>query len=679
MDELLELFVVEGKELVQQASDDLLALEHLEWDLARVDSAFRAVHTLKGSVALFDFGSIGTALHAAEDLLGALREGRVADRRAALDALLACMNTTDVWIDAIAVTEHPPDNAVAQAQDLVAVLNKAMRGEGGLLPATRAPASGVRATGASAAQQARPDWLAALLAREHLRLSLAQAGGATLTAIRYIPGSDCFLLGDDPLALIRSVPELIGLHVEANEPWDLEEFDPFRCNLMIEVLSAASAESVSRVFRFVTDQVKIAEVRLPLDERFEDQASPDGTSQGSDTSQNGRSRSGAQRVLRVDLRRIDALADVVGELFVAKNRLGHLAAEAAASVPDLARALSASQADIARLIGDMHRAVMDVRMTSLDQAFRRLPRAAREIAAGLGKEIRLDIKGAGIEADKTIVDGLFEPLLHVVRNAADHGVETPLVREAKGKPREGHIIVSAGRDGDRIVITVQDDGAGIDPAEVRRAAAARGLLDEASLRQLDDADVLDLVFRPGFSTTSSVTVVSGRGVGMDAVRAALHAMGGRVGITARPGAGTSVRFVVPQAVAITTVVIVTLDDDRFGVPIEVVAETVRIPRSRVVPVQGGNAFVLRNRTIPLLRLSDILARPAAQSAVDVKVLVVIVGGERIGIEVDGFGARMDVVLRPMSGLLAGLPGIQGTALLGDGNLLLVLDVAILIK
>jgi two-component system chemotaxis sensor kinase CheA len=389
-------------------------------------------------------------------------------------------------------------------------------------------------------------------------------------------------------------------------------------------------------------------------------------------------RDGAARTVRVDAARIDALADIIGELVVAKNGLAHLVQQAAESDPKLARALGANQANIDRLVGDMHRAVMAMRMIPLARTFQRFPRQVRDIAGRLGKNIAFSLAGEEVEADKSIVDGIFEPLLHVLRNAIDHGIEDAETRRGAQKPAEGHIRLEARRAGDQIVVSVTDDGAGIDLDAVRQLAKSRNLMDATAIDALDDAAALDLIFAPGFSTASAVTDVSGRGVGMDAVRSAVETLGGRVLVTSTRGAGSTIQLVLPQALVINNIMTVRVGDERFGVPIETVQETMRIAADRIVPIREGEAFVVRNRTLPLLRLADLLDLPRAPRRDDIRVLIAASGGERIGIEVDGFAERFDVVLRPMQGLLSGMPGVLGTALLGDGQVLMVLDLAGLI-
>jgi two-component system chemotaxis sensor kinase CheA len=652
MDELIEQFLIEGRELVQQASDDLMALEESPSDAGRIDSAFRAVHTLKGSVGFFEFAPMGELLHAAEDLLGAVRDGRLTATKSIIGALLDCIGASDAWIDSIERTGTLPSDAD--------VLGRKLR-------SAMAPYLGDAGRSIATAPEVDLAWAAILVARNHDAIGKVEAGQA-ITAVRYTPSTDCFFLGDDPLALIRSVPGLIALEIGARDTWSTENFDPFVCNLLIEALTSAPVNDVRRIFRFVPDQTVIVETQP-------DSAAPQ-AADGSVATEGGREN--AARTLRVDATRIDALADIIGELVVAKNGLTHLVQQAAESDPKLARALGANQANIDRLVGDMHRAVMAMRKIPLARTFQRFARLVRDIAGRLGKDIAFSVAGEDVEADKSIVDGIFEPLLHVLRNAVDHGIEDAETRRGLHKPAEGHIRLEARRASDQIVISVTDDGAGIDLDKVRQLAKSRGLMGAAAIDALDDAAALDLIFASGFSTASVVTDVSGRGVGMDAVRSAVETLGGRVLVTSTRGVGSTIQLVLPQALVINTIMTVRVGGERFGVPIETVQEMMRIAADRIVPIREGEAFVVRNRTLPLLRLADLLDLPRAPRPDDIRVLIANSGDERVGIEVDGFAERFDVVLRPMQGLLSGMPGVLGTALLGDGQVLMVLDLAELI-
>jgi two-component system chemotaxis sensor kinase CheA len=283
------------------------------------------------------------------------------------------------------------------------------------------------------------------------------------------------------------------------------------------------------------------------------------------------------------------------------------------------------------------------------------------------------IEGATTEADKSIVEAIAEPLMHLLRNGLDHGVESEAERAAAGKPAVATIGLRAAREGDRVVIEVEDDGRGIDVARVREVARARGVRSEAALQAMSDDDVVDLIFAPGFSTAFRVTDLSGRGVGMDVVRATVERLGGRVSVSSRPQRGTVVRLALPFTVMMTKVLTVEAAGQVFGIPLDAVVETVKVARDAIVPVGAARAFALRNRTVPVIDLGEALGKQAASSGAEVSVLIVSVAGQLGGLEVDRLGERIDVMLKAPEGLLAGVPGIDGTTLLGDGRVLIVLD------
>jgi two-component system chemotaxis sensor kinase CheA len=654
-DDLLQHFVLEARELVQIAGEDLLALDRSPADAERIDSLFRAVHTLKGSAGLFDFAPLTEILHAAEDVMSAVRDRRLAAAGPVIQPLLRAIAAVEHGVESIARDGAQPPEAEDEAAGLVAALRACLADS----PAA-ANAPPEQRTGPP------PGWIAGLLARHAGVITAAEAAGERLMALRYRPDRDCFFRGEDPLAVVRALPALraVAFALAKGEDEAGGQYDPFACMLEIDILSAAPAGQLNPNLRLLGGQMQMAPVVQPP------AAPPQGT--------------GAQApaMLRIDARRIDALADLAGELVVAKNALAHAAAASLAAIPhaspEVARALTDSQAAIARLVGEMQRGVAGLRSVSLAQTFRRLPRIVRETAGRLDKQVRLEIHGAETTADRLVADGLYEPLLHGLRNAVDHGIETAEARLKAGKPAAGLISLTAVREGDQVIVTVSDDGAGMDPARLRETALRRGLMPEAAIRALDDRASLDLVFAPGFSTAKAVTDVSGRGVGLDAVRRSVEAIGGKVSISSVPGQGSTLRIAVTLAAAVRTLILVRVGGERYGVPLETVAETALVPARAIQKVQGQAAFVLRDRTIPLLALSELLGGPPPPDDADRQVLIAAIGGERVGIAVDGFAERVDVVPRPLCGPLAGLPGAQATAILGDGGVLLVLDLADLI-
>jgi two-component system chemotaxis sensor kinase CheA len=267
----------------------------------------------------------------------------------------------------------------------------------------------------------------------------------------------------------------------------------------------------------------------------------------------------------------------------------------------------------------------------------------------------------------------------VIRNALDHGVESAEARAAAGKPPSATILLRASRVGDRVQVEVRDDGRGVDLTRVREAALARGLVTADALAGMSDEAVMDLIFTPGFSTASEVTSLSGRGVGMDAVRSAVERLGGGVAIESAPGVGTTVRLVMPFTVLMSQVMTVEAGGQMFGIPLEAVVETVRLPRDRISAVGAAQAFVLRERTIPLISLGETLGEGRASDEGDTHVVVAMAAGGLAGLQVDRLGERMEVMLKPMEGLLAGAPGIAGATLLGDGRVLIILDLEALLE
>ena len=659
IDDLLDQFVHEGRDLLQQAAQGILALE--AGDRASLDGANRAFHTLKGSAALFGFAPLEAVLHAAEDLTDAIRSGRVAVTADIADPLLATVGTIERWIEAIALAGSMPGEIAAEAPALVARLRPSLQGAGpGATPlaprgtTTDAGDAPVHHLASRLAMSPAPEWLPALLLRR------PPGSNGPLTALRYRPTADCFFRGDDPLGLLRGVPGLVAVDVRLPAGLSDATLAAFTCHVEILAFSTAPPDDIHKVFRFVPDQVEFADVPP---------RGPDGAV----------APPPRERTVRVDVARIERLADIAGELLVAKNRLGHLARLAETNPAGLARALQENLAEMERLARELHRAVSAVRMVRLGHTLRLLPRLVRETASRLGRSVTLDIEGEGTEAEKRIADGLFEPLLHTVRNAIDHGIEPPPARLAAGKPPEGRIAVHASQSGDRIVVDVTDDGAGIDPAVIRAAAVARGLIEPQAADALSDEGAIDLLFTPGFSTAGTVSAVSGRGVGLDAVRSSLALLGGRVDIASRLGAGTTVRFTIPRATVVTTLITVDVGGQSFGVPIDGVSEILHLPAVRIACVGETAAFALRGNTVPLLPLATLLGLPLTpRSGADAKVLVAQHGTGLVGFEVAGFGERVDAVVRPPHGLLAGLPGLLGNFLLGDGTVMLVLDLATLV-
>ncbi len=386
----------------------------------------------------------------------------------------------------------------------------------------------------------------------------------------------------------------------------------------------------------------------------------------------------SQKVLKVSQDKIDRLMDLIGEMVVAKNALPYLAirAEETFGQRELAREIKAQYSVINRIAEDMQHAIMQVRMLPVGTVFQRFGRLVRDISKKLGKDVQLVIEGEDTEADKNVIEPLADPLIHILRNSLDHGIEMPEVRKKNGKPAQGTLKVSARQEGDRVILDISDDGAGIDTDRVRAKAVERGLIPEDRAALLTEHEAVQLVFLPGFSTAEAISDLSGRGVGMDVVRSAIERINGTVELTSERGKGTLIRMALPLSMAVTNVMMIEAGGRRFGVPMDLIVETVRVNAEDVHHFKSAQTTVLRGRIVPLRSLHELLAldaQPVLNSANELAVLVVRMGNENIGLLVDDFHGTSDIILKPLEGVLSGITGFAGTALMGDGSVLMILN------
>lgn len=387
---------------------------------------------------------------------------------------------------------------------------------------------------------------------------------------------------------------------------------------------------------------------------------------------------GGHRVLKVAQDKIDRLMDLIGEMVVAKNALPYLAqrAETQFGQRELAREIKNQYAVINRIAEDMQHAIMQVRMLPVGTVFQRFGRLVRDLSKRLGKEVQLVIEGEDTEADKNVIESLADPLIHILRNSLDHGIELPADRVAAGKPAQGTLRVQARQEGDRVILDISDDGAGINTARVRAKAVERGLIPADRADALSEAEAVQLIFLPGFSTTDSISDLSGRGVGMDVVRSAVERINGTVSLSSERGQGTRIRLTLPLSMAVTHVMMIRAAGCRFGVPMDLIVETVRVPAEDIHRFKQAQTVVLRGRVVPLRPLNQMLALeepPRLNAEGEHAVLVLRWGGEQIGLIVDEFDGTCDIILRPLEGVLGGLAGFAGSALMGDGSVLMILN------
>jgi two-component system chemotaxis sensor kinase CheA len=797
---LLLQFMQESRDGLQEIASRLLALERQPDDPELMESLFRVVHTLKGNCGLFEFPEMFRVLHAAEDLMSAVRDGQAAYDREMADLLLEAMDFVARQFDDIELAGQPDPAQAAPCAELVARLRQRCGMQ--LAQDSQDAHQATRRAAEEAARSRMAESLARVPASLRMAWADAARNGETLLWVEYTPEPECFFKGEDPLRLATQMPGVLWRCVLPGSAWPaLAELDAYRANLVFQAVATADRGLLDEHFRYVPGQFWITalpaaaiEVKdqtrandalmivqtqndalwalegapwvpghlkaavttiancmravgrmdvLPALEACAEEAlaqssvapvvawierhaqvqavaevdevigkadlQEDITETGiaapvavaaapaaaalppaavdADVPANFGRRaedSNGARVLKVEQEKVDRLMNLIGEMVVARNGLPYLAsrAENQYGERELGRDIRAQHAVINRIVEEMQDAIMQVRMMPVSFVFQRFPRLVRDIARKLGKEVQLLLEGETTEADKNVIEALADPLVHLVRNALDHGMETPEERRAAGKPATGKLVMSARQEADCVVIEIADDGRGIDPAVIRRKAYARGLVDEAALERMSDREAVNLVFLPGFSTAEAVTDLSGRGVGMDAVRTAIERLHGSVQLESQAGQGTRLQLSLPLSMAVTNVMIVQSGGVQYGLPMDAVVETVRVPAADVHRIKQHNAAVLRGRIVPLLELNSLLGLDTPQCCNEHDewaTLILRVHGQYLGLVIDDFREVVEVILKPLSGVLAGLTAYAGSALLGDGSVLMVINPKELLK
>ncbi|MGH7631454.1 MAG: chemotaxis protein CheA [Gemmatimonadales bacterium] len=623
------LFLAESREHLAGCDRLLLAWEREPAAADPVHGLFRAVHNIKGMAATMGYGAVADLAHRTENLLDALRAGRVRPSAdgiqllfRAVDALRAGVEAVGAGVEAVA----PPE--------LAAALDGAVEAR--------------KSRGAEERKASRK--------RRTARAAESPIGSSAPPLFR------CISLAIRPGASMRGPRALVALkraesfgRVSAVEPsLAALERDDFDGRLAFRLESAAPDDAIDAALRAAGD-VESVVIGAVAETAPAPAAAP---------------VAARARHIRVELARLDVMMKQVGELTVARNRLLELARDAEPAMAELA-------ARISRLVSDLQGEVLASRMTPVGEAFERFPRLVRDLARDLGKRVRLDLEGEEIELDRAVLDQLVEPLVHLVRNAADHGLELPRQREAAGKPAEGRLLLAATRERRTVAIRVSDDGRGIDRAAVLARAQRDGLAD-ASVETLSDELLLRVLARPGFSTARQVTGVSGRGVGVEVALARVRALGGTLDVRSEAGRGTTWTLRVPLTLAIVRALLAEAGGERYAVPLSFVSETVEFDPQAVTAIRQREALVVRERVIPTVHLRDLVAARTERRAPRRPTIILEVGERRTALVVDALLGQQDIVIEPFDAP-RGLPSyVGGATILADGAPALILDAAALV-
>lgn len=645
-EEILQDFIVEAGEIIEKLDEQLVQIEKTPDDKELLNAIFRGFHTVKGGAGFLQLTSLVEVCHAAENLFDELRNGRITMSSDLMDAVLAAYDEITAMFENVKNGETLPE----PPKDLIDRLHALASGQ-------VAPAPKV---------EPKPEPKVEPKPEPKVEAQAPNTEGSNSDSIDDITEDEFEALLDQ-------------LHGKGNAPGtendkQLEESDA--TDQDFDELLKQADESLNNVQARKEETVAPAPVAQDAPKTAKEEPQKSATEcKGSSKPEHKLVE--AETTVRVDTKVLDDIMNMVGELVLVRNRLVNMA-QHRSNDHDLSKTIS----NLDVITGDLQSAVMKTRMQPVKKVFGRFPRVVRDLAHKLGKKIELRMEGEDTELDKNLVDALADPMVHMVRNCCDHGIETPQERAAAGKSETGTVLLAAAQQGDHILLRISDDGQGMDPEVLREVAVRKGIVDKATASRLSDAEALDLVFAPGFSTNTVVTDISGRGVGMDVVKTNINKLNGSVRVLSDKGKGTTIEIKVPLTLAILPTLMISIAKRTFALPLTSVSEIFYLPLDTMRNVDGLNTIVIRDKAIPLFFLRQWFDGSGIEDYMQHKahiVLVQVSAAQLVGFVVDDLLGQEEVVIKPLDNILHRTPGLAGATVTSDGGIALILDIPGLIR
>lgn len=666
MSQYLGAFLDEAGDNLKHLDELILAVEKDPGNMENIAEIFRSAHTLKGMSSTMGYDRMASLTHTMEDMLDSVRRGTYALKARDIDLLFRSLDTLQSMVDSI----RSGGTDDIDVEELVATMKSVQKGD---------------VEEETGKEDPSRDEEAELSSQELEWIDEASTLGMNVFEARVFLSPDCLLKAARAYMVVSRLDEM-GDVIKTVPPVEALENEEFDHDFFVYIATSLTLEQVESEISKVSE-VKTVEMRelkggSPSTEVLPAKDVPD---EGK-TSDMKRAPSPvappphirrtdgtkkATQTVRVDIGRLDKLMNLVGELVIGRARIERLVQEAHL------REFDEPLSQLGRISGDIQELVTKLRMVPVSFIFERFPRLVRDLSKTLEKEIDLQMEGQETELDRTVIDEIGDPMVHIIRNCIDHGIEQPADRKKAGKPEKGLIKISAYQEGSGVIIEVTDDGKGIDAAKVRSKALAKGIITEEESAAMSDEEVVTLIFLPGFSMADKVTDVSGRGVGMDAVKTKVESLGGQFDISTQIGVGTRVFVRLPLTLAIVLALLIKVGEETYALPLENVEETILVRRENVKTVHGTPATLLRGEVLTLCDLASILgaSRGDEESQDEYPVVVVKTGRTRVGFIVSELIGQQDIVIKSLGRFLSKIRGIAGATILGDGNVALILDVA----
>lgn len=684
MSQYLEIFIDETKEHLQSLNESLLQLEQNPKDTATLNEIFRVAHTLKGMAGTMGFNKMAKLTHDMENVLHALRNNEISVTPKLVDTLFMCLDALENYTENIVNTGSEGNN---DYNGIISELNNAVN--------NKAEPEEVKAEvknnqGESEKTESK-NYKTAQFKLNQYEQNIAYKAkelGMNVLKITVVLNKGCVLKSARSFIIFQTIErhsEIIRSEPRVEDIED-EKFD-FEFTVVCITKEDPSffekdINSIAEIDEVIITSLDYNDFQLaetentnisntdnlvePVKAEIEDSAD----SKQEESSQNNQAhKTKTGKTVRVDIDRLDVLMNLVSELIIIKTRLEGI------DIGERTQAYNEAVEYLERITTNLHDAVMKVRMVPIEMVFNRFPRMIRDIARDLNKEIILNMSGEDTELDRTVIDEIGDPLIHLLRNSADHGIESIEKRKEAGKPPAGKIDLRAYQDGNNVVIEVCDDGQGIDIEKVKKKAIERGILKKEIANTLSQKDIIDFLFKPSFSTSEQITDLSGRGVGLDVVKTKIEQLGGVVEVETEWGKGSKFIIRLPLTLAIIQALLVVIGGEKYAIPLNSTKEIIKITPDQIMMVQKQEVIMIRDTVIPIVRLDKILDIPADENPKKQLTVVIVKKGERLsGFLVDSLIGQQEIVIKSLGKLLSGIKFIAGATILGDGNVALILDV-----
>ena len=675
MAQYMSVFIDESKEHLQLMNDSLLKLEQEPEDIKIIDEVFRSAHTLKGMSATMGFSRIAELTHHMENVLDNIRTGKASVDTALVDILFECLDTLNALVDEV-IENGQETTEVTELMEKLEIMTKGAQPKA-KVPEKKAapPVEKKEETSADLKMDFNEYEKELIIAGHHKQMK------TYLIEVKLDEG--CLLKAARTYMVFRNLEE-IGEIIKSNPSVQELEEEKFDNSFVVAFLSNKSVADIKKEVEDISEvrNVTVEEYIISEEEKNVKKEEPKKVEAKASQGNKSASPKGEKPVeavkktatVRVDTEKLDALMNLVAELVINKTRLAQIGSEY--NLQELSETLS----HVDRVTSDLQAVVTKARMVPIETVFSRFPRMVRDLAKDLGKEIDLIIQGKETELDRTVIDEIGDPLVHLIRNSVDHGVEKPEVRTQNGKNSTGTILLKAEHEGNSVVITIKDDGKGINEEVMVRKALEKGLITEEEAEKMTKEEKIKLIFASGFSTAEKITDVSGRGVGMDVVRTKIEALNGSIEVLSEIGLGSEIRIKLPLTLAIIEALMVKLEDEIFAIPLANIVETIDISKEEIKVVQSENVILLRGEIVPILNLSRILDVKTNKPEIEETntVVIVKVGSKKIGLVVDVLIGQQEIVIKSLGKLFTGTKGITGATVLGNGEVALILDVLTLV-